>query len=72
MGGHDPPTAAKPSPITIYQIQPIGAQIGVALDSEQELIYLIPTNFVFILFGIAIPTSSFNFIQFFFILLLLL
>ena len=29
--------------------------------------YLFPTNLVCILFGIAIPTSSFNFIQLFFL-----
>ena len=35
--------------------------VGWAINSD----YLIPTNLVCILFGIAIPTSSFNFIQLF-------
>ena len=32
--------------------------------------YVIPTNLVCVFFGTAIPTSSFNFIQLFFILVL--
>ena len=32
--------------------------------------YVFPTNLVYVFFGTAIPTSSFNFIQLFFILVL--